>query len=38
VEADKGRKEGKSFHETEEVGKQVINVLRGVLELRANDT
>jgi hypothetical protein len=38
VEAEKRRKEGQSLRETEEVGKQVISILRDILELRADDT
>jgi len=38
VAAKKPWKEGQSLCETEEVGKQVISILRDILELRADDT
>jgi len=38
AEAEELRKEKMSLRKTEEVGKQVISILRDILELRADDT
>ena len=38
AEAEERRKDEKSLRKTEEVGKQVLSILRDILELRADDT